>query len=286
MIGEIFEFHQPASLTEAAALLRQFAGDVTVLGGGTMLVPSMSANHVRWKHVVGLSRLHLDAITLTGTHVRIGAMTTYAQLLASPIVAEHLPLLRMMAEQVTGGPSIWNQGTLGGSAAFANPASDVPACVSALQASLVLHSTDGTRSVAAGDYFLGAFHTARRPDELLTHIEIPLSRGSGVWRYQKYKACASSWPIVTVACAAQLGEQAQVRVAVGAATPHPVVVSRALPAPRHDGGDEWVDAIVAEMVALVGEGWTDELADAAYRRAVVPAAVRRNLRAVIEEVNA
>lgn len=286
MIGEIFEFHRPASLAEAAGLLRQFAGNVTVLGGGTMLVPTMSANQVRWQHVVGLSRLHLDTITLTDTHVRIGAMTSYAQVLASPIVAEHLPLLRMMAEQVTGGPSIWNQGTVGGSVAFANPASDVPGCVSALQASFLLHSADGMRSVAAGDYFLGAFHTARRSDELLTHIEIPLARGPGIWRYRKYKACASSWPIVTVACAAQLGEQAQVRVAVGAAAPQPVVVSRALPASRHDGGDAWIEAIVADVMALVGEGWTDELADASYRRAVVPAAVRRNLRAVIEEVNA
>lgn len=285
MIGEVFEFHRPASLTEAAGLLRQFAGEATVIGGGTMLVPAMSANQVRWKHVVGLSRLHLDTVVLTDTHVRIGAMTSYAQLLASPVVAEHLPLLRMMAEQVTGGPSIWNQGTLGGSAAFANPASDAPACLCALEAAFLLHSADGTRSVAAGDYFLGAFHTARRPDELLTHIEIPLARAPEVWRYQKYKPCASSWPIVTVACAVRLGEPARVRLAVGAATPRPVVVSRAFPgAGLH--GDAWLDAIVAETMAGAGEGWSDELADASYRRAVLPAAIRRNLRAAIEEVDA
>lgn len=286
MIGEIFEFHRPTSLAEAAGLLRQFAGAATVIGGGTMLVPAMSANQVRWKHVVGLSRLHLDTITLTDTHVRIGAMATYAQLLASPIVTEHLPLLRMMVEQVTGGPSIWNQGTLGGSAAFANPASDAPTCLCALQSAFLLHSADGTRSVAACDYFLGAFHTARRPDELLTHIEIPLARAGAVWRYQKYKSCASSWPIVTVACAVQLGEPAQVRLAVGAATPHPVVVSRGLPGAGRRGDDAWIDAMIAETMARAGEGWSDELADASYRRAVLPAAIRRNLRAVIEKVDA
>ena len=294
MIGELFTLHQPASVTEATSLLRAFAGEVTVLGGGTMLVPSMSANQARWRHVVGLSRLQLDAIVPSGTHVSIGAMTTYAQLLASPIVTGHLPLLRLMAEQVTGGPSIWNQGTLGGSAAFANPASDAPACLALLQASFVLQSVDGTRRVAARDYFLGAFHTARRPDELLTHIEIPLTRAPAVWRYQKYKSCASSWPIVTVGCAVMLGESASVRVAVGAAAPHPVVVSRPLPGPggaRADAGidkawidEAWIDNIIAEAVAGVGEGWTDELAEASYRRAVVPAAVRRNLRAAIEEV--
>ncbi|NYI02769.1 FAD binding domain-containing protein [Cupriavidus plantarum] len=283
MIGEVFAFHQPASLTEAAGLLRAFAGEVTVLGGGTMLIPSMSANQVRWKHVVGLSRLHLDAITLGATHVCIGAMTTYAQVLASPVVAEHLPLLRLMADQVTGGPSIWNQGTLGGSASFANPASDAPACLAMLEATFVLHAVDGIRRVAAQDYFLGAFHTARRSDELLTHIEIPLTRGPAVWRYQKYKSSASSWPIVTVACAVQLGEPANLRVAVGAAAPTPVVVSRSLPGPGREGADAWIDAIVAEVAMRVGDGWTDELAEASYRRAVVPAAVRRNLRAVIEE---
>lgn len=281
MISEAFEFHRPGTLAEAAELLREFAGDVTVLGGGTMLIPLMSANQVSWKHVIGLSQLNLDAITLEDTHVQIGAMTTYAQLLASPIVADYLPLLRMMAEQVTGGPSIWNQGTVGGSASFANPASDAPTCLSVMGASLSLHSADGTRCVPSSEYFLGAFQTARRPDEFLTHIHIPLGEGSAVWRYQKYKSCTSSWPIVTVACAAQSGE---VRIGVGASTPCPVVISRSLPPEGPEDVDGWINSIIAEALKLMGDGWSDELADASYRRAVVPAAVRRNLRSLIEEV--
>ncbi len=281
MIGHRFDFHQPKELDEAAGLLARFGEDASVLGGGTMLVPSMSANLVRPAHVISLSALGLDSIVLDGTHLRIGAMTTYAQLLASPIVATHAPLLAAMAAQVTGGASILNQATLGGAASFANPSSDAPGCLAALEAVFELRSSQGVRCVDACDFFADAFRTARRADEFLAGILVPRDATLIACQYQKYKASASSWPIVTVACSLHRGAQASVRLAVGAAGCRPayhrcVIEERSLLAP-----DAFIEQAASRALDLVGEGWSDELADGHYRRAIVPGVVRRHLRTLI-----
>lgn len=281
MIGHYFDFHQPRELDEAVALLAAFREDAAVLGGGTMLVPSMSANLVCPGHLISLGALGLNEIVLADTHLRIGAMTTYAQLLASPLVARHAPLLAAMTAQVTGGASILNQGTLGGAASFANPSSDAPGCLAALEAVFELRSSRGVRHVAAREFFIDAFCTARRADELLTGIRLPLDSTLVACQYQKYKASASSWPIVTVACSLHRGEQISVRVAVGAAGCRPayrrfVIDEQALLAP-----DAFIEQAGVSALDLVGDGWSDELADADYRRAIVPGVVKRHVRAVL-----
>jgi len=284
MISQPFQYHAPSALADATHLLDTLGNDVAILGGGTMLVPSMSANQVRCRHVIGLTALRLDTISRDATHVSIGAMTTYAQLLSSPLIAQSVPLLRLMTEQVTGGPSIWNQGTLGGSAAYANPASDAPGCLTALEASFELQSIDGTRTVCARDFYLAAFRTARRANELLVAIHIPLRAGVCVSQYDKHKSCASSWPIVTVACSVHVGQQVAVHLAVGAAATRPAYGYRLVDMAELSSADEWINEMAMYVTHSLGEGWTDELADATYRRAIVPAVVKRNLKAVLARV--
>ncbi|WP_296185616.1 FAD binding domain-containing protein [Pseudomonas sp. UBA1879] len=284
MIGQPFHYHAPLTLTAAADLLGALADDAVVLGGGTMLVPAMSANQVRPANVIGLSALKLDHITRRAGYVYIGAMTTYAQLLASADIAHSLPLLRLMADGITGGPSIWNQGTLGGSAAYANPASDAPACLVALQASFELLSTEGVRTLPARDFYLGAFRTARRSTELLIGIRVPVQDAACASHYDKHKSCASSWPIVTVASFIHPGPQAQVRLAVGGAAACPVYQARQVDRAELHPSAAWIDDLAASVVAGVGEGWSDELADGAYRRAITAAVVRRNLKTTIERI--
>lgn len=282
MIGHYFDFHQPKELDEAAGLLAAFSEDASVLGGGTMLVPSMSANLARPGHLVSLGALGLAEIVLDDTHLCIGAMTTYAQLLASPLVARHAPLLAAMAAQVTGGASILNQGTLGGAASFANPSSDAPGCLVALEAVFELRSSRGVRQVAAQAFFTDAFRTARRADEFLMGIRVPRDATLVGCQYQKYKASASSWPIVTVACSLHRGAERSVRLAIGAAGRRPayrrfIIDEQALRAP-----DAFIEHAAASALDLVGEGWSDELADADYRRAVVPGVAKRHLRMLLK----
>ncbi|SAL00337.1 molybdopterin dehydrogenase [Caballeronia fortuita] len=283
MIGRRFEFHLPRNLDEATALLASFGADVSVLGGGTMLIPSMSANLMLPAHVMSLASLGLDDVTLEEAHLRVGSMATYAKLLASPLVARHAPLLAAMAAQITGGASIVNQGTLGGSASFANPSSDAPGCLSALEAVFELRSAQGVRCIPAHEFFVDAFRTAKRDDEFLAGILLPLDSTLVACRYQKYKASSSSWPIVTVACSLHRGEQTSVRLAVGAAGRRPAYRHFVIDDPAPGQIDELIERAAACMLDLVGEGWSDELADAEYRRAVVPGVVKRHLRDLLME---
>jgi carbon-monoxide dehydrogenase medium subunit len=285
VIRDPFDHYRPTTMQDAVALLDRLAGEATVLGGGTMLIPSMTLGQAKVHSLLELTALGLDTVTMANGFLCLGALASYADILRSEIVAEQAPLLRAMAEMVTGGPSILNQGTLGGSACFANPASDVPACLVVLDAELELASTAGMRRVAARDFFEGPFRTARRENEFLARILIPLRDGTKVARYAKYKSCASSWPIVTVACVLYQREPWTLALSVGAAAGVPTFHAftgelQALRAP-----ERWVDAVVRQAGAAVGSGWSDELADASYRRAIVPGAVRRMLRDVLQEVS-
>lgn len=277
MISREFDYYQPSTVEEASSLLANLGDDVVVLGGGTMLVPSMTQNKVRIGAVIGLTALKLNMVTLENDHVCIGAMTSYADLLRSSIIADKAPLLRIMAEQITGGPSILNQGTIGGSAAFANPASDVPACLMALKATFELQSVAGIRLVAARDFVLGAFRTVRRPDEFLSRIRIPLAAVKPLTGYYKYKFCASSWPIVTAACVIHRGAATTVHVSVGAAATRPTFHVFSIGIAEVKAPDPWVESVAEEVAAGIEEEWTDELADGRYRSAIVPAVVKRSL---------
>ena len=281
MIGHYFEFHQPATLGEACGLLARFQDDASVLGGGTMLVPSMSANLARPGHLIGLAALGLNEIALADTHLHIGAMTTYARLLASPLVATHAPLLAAMTAQVTGGASILNQGTLGGAASFANPSSDAPGCLAALEAIFELSSSRGVRHIAASDFFIDAFRIARRADEILTGIRVPRDATLVGCEYQKYKASASSWPIVTVACSLHRSDEMSVRLAVGAAGQRPAYRRFVIDEDTLRAPDAFIEHAALSALDLVGAGWSDELADGNYRRAIVPGVVKRHMRSVL-----
>jgi carbon-monoxide dehydrogenase medium subunit len=288
MIAQEFDYHLPSSIEEAAALLSRLDGDAAVLGGGTMLVPSMSSNRVKVRAVLALTALKLDTVTLENGHLCLGAMTSYATILKSALIAAKAPLLRIMADQITGGPSIQNQGTIGGSASYANPASDAPSCLTALEATFELQSVAGVRMVAACDFFLGAFHTARRPDEFLARIHLPVLTGTLSASYDKHKFCASSWPIVTVACVAHrehAGAETFVHLSVGGAATTPTFQRLSIGADTMRDPERWIDTAANAAVAAIVEGWSDELADARYRIAIVPAVVGRSLRRALKELS-
>ena len=266
-------------------LLNRFGRGVNVIGGGTMLVPLMTRGTADARHVLALQHLGLDTISLQGERICIGALATYACVLGSRIVSSGAPLLRAMAKTVTGGPSILQHGTLGGSACFANPASDVPACLVALDAELELVSVSGVRRVNARRFFKGAFQTERRIDEFLARIWIPKISETQSVRYDKHKSCTSSWPIVTVACVLHRGPQPALTLSVGAAA-HVPTWHHFTPPPDPQAPEDWIACAAEQVTAAVAEGYSDELADANYRRAIVPGVVRRMLRSVLKEVPA
>ena len=251
MIPEHVGYEAPASAGEAVALLA--AGDARVLAGGTWVVPELGSGVSRPAVVVDLRRAGLGAIEARGATVTIGATATYADLIASPVVRERLPLLHEMALGITGGWAIREQGTIGGSLAAARPSSDAPAVLVALGAVAHVASAGGGRAVPAAELLAGPMRSGLERGELLTALEVPVQ--AGTHGYVKLKRGWSSWPIATAAAIARDGVLQ--RLVLGGVAGRPVEVDPTTLAPE------------------IGEPWEDELAPAAYRAAVAgPIAAR------------
>lgn len=255
MIPHRFGLHLPASLAEATGLAAHYGSDARPLTGGTVLLPEMSRGAARPAAVIDLTRCGLAGIARRDGLVTIGAATTYRQLEREP------GLLGTFARHVTGGAQIRNRGTVGGSAAWANPSSDAPAVLLVLEAVMVLASPAGERRVPAAQFFTGPFRTALQPGELLAAIEIPEPAGTQ-HGYSKLKFGESSWPIVTAA--ALIRPDGRLRVAIGGAFPVPVAV---------EASDS--DELVSAVASATYEPWSDVLASGDYRRRVAAVVARR-----------
>ncbi|MDB5559606.1 MAG: aerobic-type carbon monoxide dehydrogenase, middle subunit CoxM/CutM-like protein [Enterovirga sp.] len=167
-----FAYLRPGSLDEALALLAADA-DAIPLAGGQSLLASLNMRLSAPSALVDIGRLaELRGIELTEDGVvRIGALTRHVELLGSPLVAEHLPLVAAAMHHVAHA-AVRNRGTIGGSLANADPAAELPACMLALGAEVVLASPSGWRSVPATRFFRGIFETDRAPGELIVEIRV------------------------------------------------------------------------------------------------------------------
>jgi carbon-monoxide dehydrogenase medium subunit len=269
VIGLPITYHAPRDAAEACELLADRGERAAVLGGGTWLVPMMVRGERRVSDVVDVRDARIDGIARRGDEVEVGAMATYSSLLASDVVRDRVPLLRVVAAGITGGAQIRNVGTVGGSACFAIPSSDIPACLVALGARMLVRGPDGPREIPADAFFVDAFKTALGPAELLAAIVVP-DDATRVG-YHKLKLCESSWPIATAAAVVRDG-RATVAVGAVARTPLRLDVDPAA------GGDE-LDALVHERL---GEPWEDALAPGGYRRAVAGTVARRALQEALD----
>jgi len=195
MISTNFRYATPTSAQEAAELMNDGA---QLMGGGTWVVPSLNDGGHQPKTIIDLRRAGLNGIDRHGDTVRVGATTTYSDIITSQLVETELPLLKTMALGVTGGRQILNQGTIGGSVVAARPSSDAPAVVVALGARVVVLGPDGGRVIDADVFFVGAEQTALRSNEIVVALEFTSASGLHVG-YSKLKHGASSWPIITAA---------------------------------------------------------------------------------------
>lgn len=170
-----FSYVRAASLGEALDLLAEYGDEASILAGGQSLMPTLNMRLSSPTVLVDINRIDdLKGISLEGGEVRIGALARHVEVMGSPIVIEHLPLIAQ-AYPFVAHAAVRNRGTFGGSVALADPASEMPACVLALNATLVLESkAGGRRNVAASDYFKGLYETERRDEELLIEARIPV----------------------------------------------------------------------------------------------------------------
>ena len=198
MIPAAFDYVRAGSAAEAISLIGQHGSDAKFIAGGHSLLPMMKLRLAQPAVLVDISRISdLSYIKDAGDHIAIGAMTRHMDVEKSSVLAQHVPLLAHAAGHV-GDPQVRHRGTIGGSIAHADPASDLPATTLALGATYVVQGSNGTREIAASDFYKSFLESDLAEDEMLTEIRVPKMNGAG-WSFQKFNRRAQDWAIVGVA---------------------------------------------------------------------------------------
>lgn len=279
MTPAAFEYHAPSSVDAAVALLAELGPDAKLLAGGHSLLPMMKLRFAVPTHLIDLGKLdELRGIRQAGDEIRIGAMTTEAELLRSPMLAEKLPLLVEGVRSIAD-PQVRYKGTIGGDISHGDPGNDHPALMLALDASFVLAGPRGERVLKADGYFLGLYTTQLEADELLAEIRIPVPPPGCGWSYQKLKRKTGDFATAATAVLLKMdaGRVAQVRIGLTNVAP---TALRANAAEDSLIGKPIDDATVAEAARLamsICDPAPDQRGDAAYKTAMCGEMTRRAL---------
>ena len=269
MIPAAFDYVRAGSAEEAISLIGEHGEDAKFIAGGHSLLPLMKLRLAQPSVLVDIGRLSdLSYIRDAGDHIAIGAMTRHMDIEKSPVLAEHVPLLAHAASHV-GDPQVRHRGTIGGSIAHSDAASDLPATTLALGATYVAQGPNGTREIAAADFFQGFLTTALAADEMLTEIRVPKMNGAG-WSFQKFNRRAQDWAIVGVAAWRRNGDSGVGLVNMGSVPILATSVSSAL-----SSGASIADA--AEQAAAEADPQNDLNASPEYRVHLAKVLVRRAL---------
>jgi len=187
VIPGAFDYHRPKSLDEAVALLSQHGDEGRLLAGGHSLIPMMKLRLANPSHLIDLHGIAgLAGLEEEEGAIRIGAMTTQAEIIASELLAAKVPILRETALQIAD-PQVRYRGTIGGNVANGDPGNDMPAVMMALGAAFLVQGPSGERTIAARDYYRGAFTTALADNEVLRAIRIPVPPAGHGAAYAKMK---------------------------------------------------------------------------------------------------
>src|SRR3990170_5635336 len=179
MIPAAFDYVRATSAEEAISLLGEHGDEAKFIAGGHSLLPLMKLRLAQPSVLIDIGRLRdLSYIRDAGDHIAIGALTRHSDVERSEVLAEHVPLLAHAASHV-GDPQVRHRGTIGGSLAHADPASDLPATTLALGATYVAQGPNGTREIAAADFYESFLTSTLADDELLTEIRVPKMNGAG-----------------------------------------------------------------------------------------------------------
>jgi carbon-monoxide dehydrogenase medium subunit len=215
VIPASFIYHSPTSLQELLSLLRDHPAESKVVAGGHSLIPAMKLRLMQPEHLIDLRRVdNLKFISEDAGDLRIGSMTTYAELQRSPVIQGYAPVLSEAAGLV-GDVQVRNLGTIGGSLAHADPAADLPAALLALEAKVYLSGGVRKRNISLDRFFVDSFTTVMEETEVITEVRVPIARLATRSAYLKFANRASRFAIVGVAASITLNENVFSRVRIG-----------------------------------------------------------------------
>jgi aerobic carbon-monoxide dehydrogenase medium subunit len=272
-----FEYRRAATVEEAIDLLESGGEDARLLAGGHSLLPLMKLRLARPSLLVDIGRLPgLRRIEERDGAIAIGALARHHDLEASPLLRERCPVLAHAAGLV-GDPQVRHRGTVGGSLAHGDPASDLGAVLRCLDAEMLMRGRGGERTVAAADFFRGFLETALLPGEVLVEVRVPAPpRGHG-WSYLKFTRRALDWAIVGVAAVVEPSGQGIERAAVALVTMGPTPLRAAAVEAALRGAPRGAVVEAATQAADGTEPVGDIHADPGFRRHLARVLTRRAL---------
>ncbi len=198
-----FSYIRAATIEQVLTLIDRHGADARILAGGQSLMPTLNMRLSQPAMLIDINRLDtLKGIAVENGIVRIGALARHVEVMNSPIVATYLPLIAEAMPHVAH-LAVRNRGTFGGSIALADPAAELPACALALQATIVVESVKGRRTIAADDYFIGLYETARQPNEMVLEVLIPSQRSDAVSVFMELSRRHGDFAMAGVACTAR-----------------------------------------------------------------------------------
>ena len=221
MYSANFDYHRAKSLADAQKLLAANPG-AKLLAGGHSLIPLMKLRLASPSALVDIGRIsELRGISRSGDTIRIGSLTTHAEIAASADVQKSAAALAEAAGLV-GDPAVRSRGTIGGNVAHADPASDLPTVLVALDARIVAVGPKGERTIAADGFFTGIMSTALADDEVVTAIVVPASVPGQGSAYVKFSHPASRYAVIGAAASVTVAKNtcSAARVALGGLLPH------------------------------------------------------------------
>ncbi len=281
MYAADFDYYSAESVTEVVQLLERHPG-ASLLAGGHSLIPLLKLRLSRPPAIIDIGRIGaLRGFRRQGAEIRVGCLTTHADLASSPTMQDFCPLLSEVTGLI-GDPQVRNRGTIGGSVAHAEPAADLPAALTALGATIRARGPRGQRDIAVGEFFRGVMETSLEGNELLTDLIVPMRQEGQGMAYAKFPHPASRFAVLGAAAVLTVrgGRCQGASIALGGLVTRPVRAGRVEQALTDS---VLTEESMAEAAGLVVEDLADEellgdvFASAEYRRAVAPSYVREAL---------
>jgi carbon-monoxide dehydrogenase medium subunit len=283
MKASAFAYARATSVANALDLLAAHGDRAKVLSGGQSLMPAMNLRLISPELIVDIGELaELRGIAVRGDTLVIGALTRHVELLKSPDIATHAPLLADAVAHVAH-PAIRNRGTIGGSLAHADPASELPACMLALSATIIVRGPGGERRIAAEEFFTGIYETALSSQELLVAIELPVSGKGSAHFFHEFARRHGDYAIAGLAAQAKVngGRFSDIRLGFFAVGDRPLLAKAAS---RLIGMDV-TPAVLADASAALDDELDpqeDQQASSEMRRHLATVLLRRGVAALLD----
>lgn len=279
MKAPAFDYLLAEHLDDVFEAFAAFGDEAQILAGGQSLMPTLNMRLSHPRLLIDINRLEeLAGIEDDGKTIRIGALTRHAQIEVSATIGTRLPLIARAIEHVAH-PAIRSRGTFGGSVALADPAAELPACVLAYGGSIVVQGPGGRRSIAAEDYFLGLYETARAPDEVLIETRIAAPEAGERTFFIEFARRHGDFAIVGVAGRASIEDRVvrRLRIVVFGSEPAPTLARKAADAAIGAPLDELPHEAIAEALTAELDPMENLQGSRAFKLHLTRTLVRRAL---------